>query len=239
MPAIGDGGPGHEGGLEAVRQRDRLRVPAAISSVVVEVAIADSAAMPSAPPTCCDVLISPDARPGLEARTPASAAIEIGTNGKPMPTAITRKPGSRSLDVRAADRDLREVRDAGGEERHAGDEHGLDADAGHQLGRHRRPDDRGAGHRQVRDARPQRRVAEHLLHVERQHQEHREQHGPERQARDVRAGHGAQAEDRERHERIARRASQPTNAASSATAAVKRPIVSGEPQPYSLACVIA
>src|SRR4051795_605490 len=71
--------------------------PLVTLSVVVEVATADSAAMPSAPPTCCDVLISPDARPASDGFTPASAAIEIGTNVKPMPTAMTRKPGSRSL----------------------------------------------------------------------------------------------------------------------------------------------
>ena len=52
--------------------------------------------MPSAPPICCDVLISPEASPASFAGTPASAAIEMGTNENPMPNAITRKPGSRS-----------------------------------------------------------------------------------------------------------------------------------------------
>ena len=52
--------------------------------------------MPSAPPICCDVLISPDARPASFAWTPASAAIEIGTNENPMPIAMIRKPGRRS-----------------------------------------------------------------------------------------------------------------------------------------------
>ena len=69
---------------------------------VVEVAIADSAAIPSAPPTCCDVLMSPDASPASDGLTPARAAIEIGTNEKPIPTAITRKPGKQVGDVRAA-----------------------------------------------------------------------------------------------------------------------------------------
>ena len=63
---------------------------------MVEVATADSAAMPSAPPICWEVLISPEARPASDGCTPASAAIEIGTKVKPMPTAMTRKPGSRS-----------------------------------------------------------------------------------------------------------------------------------------------
>ena len=38
-------------------------VPDAIASDVRDVAIVESAAMPSAPPICCDVLIRPDARP--------------------------------------------------------------------------------------------------------------------------------------------------------------------------------
>ena len=52
--------------------------------------------MPSAPPICCEVLISPDASPASAGCTPASAAIEIGTNEKPMPTPMIRKPGNRS-----------------------------------------------------------------------------------------------------------------------------------------------
>src|SRR6266508_4959696 len=47
-------------------------------------------------PICCDVLIRPEASPASAGTTPASAAIEIGTNEKPRPTAISRKPGSRS-----------------------------------------------------------------------------------------------------------------------------------------------
>src|SRR5262249_15789959 len=70
--------------------------PDATASAVREVAIVESAAIPSAPPICCDVLMSPDARPASLDSTPASAAIEIGTNANPMPTATTRKPGTRS-----------------------------------------------------------------------------------------------------------------------------------------------
>ena len=53
-------------------------------------------ARPSAPPICWLVLMSPDASPASGPCTPASAAIEIGTNEKPMPTPMIRKPGSRS-----------------------------------------------------------------------------------------------------------------------------------------------
>ena len=51
-------------------------VPEASASSVRELAIVDSAAIPSAPPICCDVLIRPDARPASDGATPASAAIE-------------------------------------------------------------------------------------------------------------------------------------------------------------------
>jgi hypothetical protein len=42
------------------------------------------------------MLISPEASPASAGCTPASAAIEIGTNEKPSPTATSRKPGRRS-----------------------------------------------------------------------------------------------------------------------------------------------
>ena len=71
-------------------------VPLRTASSVCEVAIVESAAMPSAPPICCEVLIRPEASPASAGFTPASAAIEIGTNENPMPTPMIRKPGSRS-----------------------------------------------------------------------------------------------------------------------------------------------
>ena len=65
-------------------------------SLVCDVAIVESAAIPSAPPICCEVLIRPEANPASAGWMPASAAIEIGTNENPMPTPMIRKPGSRS-----------------------------------------------------------------------------------------------------------------------------------------------
>ena len=54
---------------------------------VFEFAIEARIARPSAPPTCCDVLISPDARPASCGATPLTAPIVIGTKAKPSPTA--------------------------------------------------------------------------------------------------------------------------------------------------------
>ena len=71
-------------------------LPDSTALSVRDVAIVDSAAMPSAPPICCEVLNRPEARPASAGWTPARAAIEIGTNEKPIPSPISRKPGSRS-----------------------------------------------------------------------------------------------------------------------------------------------
>jgi hypothetical protein len=54
-------------------------VAVARESSVRDLAIVESAAMPSGPPICCDVLIRPDASPAADAFTPGSAEIEIGT----------------------------------------------------------------------------------------------------------------------------------------------------------------
>jgi hypothetical protein len=44
-------------------------------------------ASPSAPPTCREVLTSPDASPASRDGTPATAAIVTGTKARPMPMA--------------------------------------------------------------------------------------------------------------------------------------------------------
>ena len=63
---------------------------------VCETATEERIAIPSAPPICCDVLISPEARPASFASIPARAAIEIETNANGIPIPTIRKPGSRS-----------------------------------------------------------------------------------------------------------------------------------------------
>ena len=52
--------------------------------------------MPTAPPICCDVLMSPEASPASRGFVPASAAMVIGTNANGIATPRTRKPGKRS-----------------------------------------------------------------------------------------------------------------------------------------------
>ena len=105
--------PADERGREAVDERVRHAVPAATALSVRDVAIVDSAAMPSAPPICCEVLNRPDARPASAGWTPARAAIEIGTNEKPIPSPDQQEAGQEVTEVRAVDRDLREVHEAG------------------------------------------------------------------------------------------------------------------------------
>jgi hypothetical protein len=54
-----------------------------------EVAIDARIATPRAPPTCWEVLMSPEARPAWSGRVPVTAAIVTGTNEKPRPTAAS------------------------------------------------------------------------------------------------------------------------------------------------------
>src|SRR5207302_6624301 len=56
---------------------------------VIEIEIADRIASPSAPPTCCVVLINPLARPASLSPTPDTAAIVVVTNANPSPTAAS------------------------------------------------------------------------------------------------------------------------------------------------------
>src|SRR5215207_821210 len=66
-----------------------LRSPEANTSSVREVATVARIASPSAPPTCWEVLMSPEARPASSWFVPVTAAIVTGTNAKPSPTAAT------------------------------------------------------------------------------------------------------------------------------------------------------
>ena len=61
-----------------------------------EFAIVARIARPSAPPICCDVLISPLASPASRPDTPLTAAIVMGTNAKPRPTAASSDAGRMS-----------------------------------------------------------------------------------------------------------------------------------------------
>ena len=80
---------------------------------------------------------SPPRRP-----TPASAAIEIGTNEKPRPTPTSRKPGSRSPTYVPSTETCVKYTSPARQRDHPGDEHRLHADAVHELRRDARPEDR-------------------------------------------------------------------------------------------------
>ena len=61
---------------------------------VREAAIVDRTARPSAPPTCCEVLKSPEASPASSPATFVVASSVIGTNVRPMPIEVTPIAGS-------------------------------------------------------------------------------------------------------------------------------------------------
>ena len=96
-PDTRDDGAGDERVGESVDQCAGHCRSADTASPVRVVAMVESAAIPSAPPICCDVLMRPDASPASAGSTPARAAIVIGTNEKPIPTPMSRNPGRRSL----------------------------------------------------------------------------------------------------------------------------------------------
>src|SRR5215218_8180669 len=106
----------------------------------------------------------------------------------------------------AVDRDLAEPEQPRRDQDHAGGEDRLEPDLGHQArGDPGREDDRDR-QRQVGEAGLDRAVAEHLLHVERDEEEHREERGADQDPDHVGAGDRPQAEDREGDERRLRAA---------------------------------
>ena len=107
-------------------------VPDATSLSVREIAIVERSAIPTAPPICCDVLISPDARPASAWLTPARAAIEIGTKQSAIPSATIRKPGSRSAAYEPPTETCVKQQHADRQQRHPARDQRLDADLGHE-----------------------------------------------------------------------------------------------------------
>ena len=99
--------------------------------------------------------------------------------------------------------DLREPDEGGGDKQHAHRRHLLEADPRDQLRRDPgRQDDRDR-QRQVGEPGLDRAVPEHLLHVQRDEEEHREQRSSHEQADDVRSPERPQPEDAEGHQRTA------------------------------------
>src|SRR6476646_8129346 len=97
--------------------------------------------------------------------------------------------------------DLAEPEEATGDQRHAGGEDWLEPDFGHQAGGDPGREDDRDRQRQVGEAGLDRAEAEHLLHVERDEIEHREERGADQDPDHVGAGDRPQAEDREGHQR--------------------------------------
>ena len=177
---------------------------AAVLSSICGKATVESTARPSAPPTCCEVLISPLASPARWSFTPETAAIVCGTNAKPRPTAA-RSDGPRTSPRKVpSGGDLAEPDQAGGDQCHPGREDRLVADPGDQGGGDSRGDDDRHRQRQVREPGLDRAVAQHVLHVQRDEEEHAEQRCSGQDPDHVRSGERAVAEDRERHQRRGR-----------------------------------
>ena len=87
-------------------------------------------ARPSAPPTCWEVLISPEASPASCGSVPVTAAIVTGTNDEAEPDGGQQRRAEHVGGERAAARrDLREPEQAAGDQQQPGDQRRLEADA--------------------------------------------------------------------------------------------------------------
>ena len=118
-------------------------------------------ARPSAPPTCWEVLISPEARPASCGLVPVTAAIVTGTNAKPSPNAASsdgpEHVRERSEPPGAGTRENQ--KQAGGDQQQAADQRRLEADARDQLRGAAGGQDDPDRERQVGEAGLDRRVA--------------------------------------------------------------------------------
>ena len=91
------------GDMEAVDER-LLQSPHSVglppldesTSAVLLAANVESSARPSAPPTCCEVLKSPDARPASSTGMPLVAISVSGTKVRPIPIEVSMIPGRMS-----------------------------------------------------------------------------------------------------------------------------------------------
>ena len=207
--------------------------PPATRSPVRLLAIEARIARPSAPPICCDVLIRPGGQAGLVV---LDARHRGDRHRHEREAEADRGQQRREQDVGhvvAVRRDLREPDQPARGQQQAGDQHRLEAEAGRQPGGQAGRDDDAAGQRQVGEPGLERVVAEHLLHVQRDEEEHREQRRRDEQRRQVDAGDRPVPEDaRERDERrAAASARSPRTRAISASDRAIRPSVRVEPQP--------
>ena len=176
-------------------------MPVAITSSVRVVAIVESTARPSAPPICCEVLISPLARPCSRSSTPETAAIVEVTKPNPRPIAASSEAPRMSVRKPPPTETWLNQSRPGGDEQHPRRQDRLEAEPGDELAAEARRDDDRHRQRQVGEAGVDRAVAEHLLHVQGDEIEHREQRGAEQEPDHVRAGQGPQPEDPERDQR--------------------------------------
>ena len=236
-----DPGAGQEGRLEALGERRRRPRRRRRGRRCGSWRSSARTASPSAPPTCCEVLIRPLARPASRSLTPATAAIVCGTKANPRPTAASSDGPRMSVEEAAADRDLGEPEQPGGDRGPCpATSTGLKPIRVTSCEAMPGGDDDRQRQRQVGEPGVDRAVAEHLLHVEGDEEEHREQRGAGQHADDVGAGQRPQPEDAEGHQRRGRaQLDRDEGGEQRRGEAASRPIVWVEPQPASVASTSA
>ena len=153
------------------RWRTRRRTPRASAGAPASWAmIAPISAIPTEPPICRAEFSTAEPTPALSLVTPLIAAAALGVITSAMPTPPISIAGS-SVQVPLLDAQAREVEELRGEQRHPCAHQPARAEAVGRLPRDRRDQDDQDRHRQERRAGLHRRVAEHVLHVERDEEE--------------------------------------------------------------------
>src|SRR5215217_9190670 len=195
-------GAGEEGVLEALGQRDRGRLAGGRRVVGAAVRHGGEDRQAERP---ADLLRRIDQARGQTGLVRLNPADRRDRHRDERQAEADRREQGREQDVAdeaAVHVDLREPDKPGGGDEQAGDQHRLEAEAGDQWGARAGCEDDADGERQVRDAGLECRVPEHVLHVQRDEEEHGEQRGGDQDGGHVDAGDRAHAEDaRERDER--------------------------------------
>ncbi len=152
--------------------------------------------MPVAIPTCRNVELIPDAIPARAGSTTPTAVDASGTLTSPAPTPATIRPGSRWVQSELASSPRISSRPGADQREPRADEQARRHLRGEAPGDPRRQEDR-AGQREEAHAGLRGRVAEHVLEVEDEEGQHREQRGRDRERRREAADERRVAQQRE------------------------------------------
>ena len=163
----------------------------------LDAAIVLRIARPSAPPNSREVFNRPEASPLWVRGTPCVAAIVEETSVNPMPSPGEDPAGGDQDEVAATGPDTAQRQQAGSCQEHAQRHNRSHTETGDEPRSEPGPGEHRERHRQEGQARRERIVAEHLLQIQRDEEEHREQGRVHQDHDQVGGPEPAQPEDRQ------------------------------------------